>query len=303
MLTLERCVFSMKKYDIFILLAGVFWGCIGLFTRQLNAVGVTSGGILVIRSGGCLVLFSAWALLKDRKLFRFRLKDAWLFLLFGLMTFFFTFCYYQSIAYGSMSAACTLMYSAPTFVMVMSLFVFGERFTRRKLLALLCAVAGCTLVSGVPEGDSALSAAGVVYGLLAGVGYASYTVCIKALSNRGYDSLTINVYGWLLCTLAGIITWGFGDAAPVLSSGWTVLMGICLIVVSGFLPALFYSLGLRGTEAGRGAVMASVEPVVASLMGLIAYGETPTALGVVGIVLVLGAVCLLNLGPRQTKSI
>lgn len=289
----------MRKYDVSILLAGVLWGTIGLFTRQLNAAGVTSGGILVIRSGGCLVLFAAWALLKDPKLFRVRRGDLWLVLLFGLMTFFFTFCYYQSIAYGSLSAACTLMYSAPTFVMVISLFAFGERFTRRKLLALLCAVAGCTLVSGLLEGDSTLSAAGVVYGLLAGIGYASYTVCIKALSNRGYDTLTINVYGWLLCTAAGLAVFGVSPAAPVLTSGFTMLMGLCLIVVSGFLPALFYSLGLRGTEAGKGAVMASVEPVVASLLGFIAFHETPTPLGVVGIVLVLGAVALLNLGGAK----
>ena len=294
--------FALKKYDISILLAGVLWGTIGLFTRQLNAVGVTSGGILVIRSGGCLVLFTVWALLKGPKLFRFRLGDAWLVAAFGLMTFFFTFCYYQSIAYGSLSAACTLMYSAPTFVMVISLFAFGERFSRRKLMALLCAVAGCTLVSGLLEGDTGLSAAGVIYGLLAGIGYACYTVCIKALSNRGYDTLTINVYGWLLCTLAGIAVWGFGPAAPVLTSPFTVLMGICLIVVSGFLPALFYSLGLRGTEAGKGAVMASVEPVVASLMGFAAFGEKPTPLGILGIVLVLGAVCLLNLGPKTKKA-
>ena len=289
----------MKKYDLSILLAGVLWGVIGLFTRQLNAAGVTSGGILVIRSGGCLVLFALWALVRDPKLFRFRLRDAWLVLAFGAMTFFFTFCYYQSIAYGSLSAACTLMYSAPTFVMIISLFAFGERFTRRKFVALICAVVGCTLVSGLLEGGSELSAAGVIYGLLAGIGYASYTVCIKALSNRGYDTLTINVYGWLLCTLAGIAVWGFGPAAPVLTSGFTVLMGVCLIVVSGFLPALFYSLGLRGTEAGKGAVMASVEPVVASVMGFIAFHETPTPLGILGIALVLGAVALLNLDENK----
>lgn len=292
----------MKKYDIFILLAGCAWGVIGLFTRQLSAAGVTSGGVLIIRSGGCAVLFALWALLKDPRLFRFRRKDAWLILLFGLVTFFFTYCYYQSIDLGSLSAACTLMYSAPVFVMVISLFVFGERFSRRKLMALLCAVVGCTLVSGVLEGDSTLSTAGVIYGLLAGIGYAAYSVCIKALSNRGCDTLTINIWGWLICTLAGIVTWGLSPAAPMLESGKNVLVCLGLIVISGFLPALLYSLGLRGEEAGKGAVMASVEPVVASLAGFIAFGEAPSPLGIVGIVLVLAAVALLNLGGKKAEK-
>ncbi len=290
----------MKKYDISILLAGMLWGMIGLFTRYLNGMGVTSGGILVIRSSGCAVLFFLWAVLKDPKLLRFRWKDAWLFFSFGVLaTFFFTYCYYRSIDLGSLSAACTLMYSAPTFVMVISLFVFGERFSRRKLIALLCAVVGCTLVSGLLEGAARVSAAGAVYGLLAGIGYAFYTICIKALSNRGYDTLTINVWGWALCAAAGLVVWGVSPAAPAMESGRNMLMGGGLIVVSGFLPALFYSLGLRGTEAGKGAVMASIEPVVASLVGLIAFHEAPTLPGVLGIILVLVAVALLNLGKTD----
>ena len=292
----------MRKHDVLILLAGALWGCIGIFTRQLNAVGVPSSGILLIRSGGCFVLFAVWALLKDRTLFRVRPGDLWLFGCFGVLaTFFFTFCYYQSIAYGSLSAACTLMYSAPVFVMVISLFAFREKFSRRKLLALLCAAVGCALVSGLTEGHAAVSAAGVVYGLLAGIGYAFYTVCIKALSNRGYDSITINLYGWFLCALTGLLVWGPSPAAGVLTDGRTMLLGAGLIVISGFLPSLLYSLGLRGTEAGKGAVMASVEPVVASLMGLVLFHETLTLSGIAGILLVVGAVALLNIGAGRQK--
>ncbi len=287
----------MKKYDASILLAGCLWGVIGVFTRNLASFGLTSAGVLIVRSGGCAVLFSLWALVKDPRLFRVRLRDLWLFFCFGVLsTFFFTFCYYRSIELGSLSAACTLMYSAPVFVMIISLFAFGEKFSRRKLIALVCAVVGCTLVSGVLEGDSRLSTAGVVYGLLAGVGYACYSVCIKALSNRGCDTLTINVYGWILCTATGIVVWGLSPAAPSFTNGASVALTVGLIVVSGFLPALFYSLGLKGEEAGRGAVMASVEPVVASLAGFVVFGEAPTALGVAGVVLVLAAVALLNIG-------
>lgn len=289
----------MKKYDISILAAGCFWGVIGLFTRSLGNFGVDSGGILIIRSGGCALLFTLWALLQNPGLMKIKWKDAWLFLFFGLgSTLFFTYCYYRSIELGSLSAACTLMYSAPVFVMVISLFVFREKFTRRKLAALVCAVIGCCLVSGVLEGDSKLSVAGVIYGLLAGIGYACYSVCIKALSNRGYETVTINAWGWILCTLGGIAIWGIAPAAPMFQSGTAFVLSVGIIVISGFLPALLYSYGLRGEEAGKGAVMASVEPVVASVMGFFVFHETPTALSLLGIVLVLGAVVILNTGGK-----
>ncbi|MCD7770269.1 MAG: DMT family transporter [Oscillospiraceae bacterium] len=293
----------MKKYDIAILAAGVFWGVIGLFTRQLEAVGVPSSGVLIVRSSGCGILFVLCALCKDPRLLKIRWKDAWLFFCFGILsTLFFTYCYYQSIALSSLSAACTLMYSAPVFVMVISLFVFHERFTRRKLAALLCAVVGCCLVSGILEGDSQLSTAGVIYGLLAGIGYAFYSICSKSLSNRGYHVLTINAYGWCLCAVGGLILWGVGPAAPVFENGRNMLTGLGLIVISGFLPALLYSWGLQSEEAGKGAVMASVEPVVASILGFVVFGETPTVLGLIGIILVLGAVVVLNTGHQEPQG-
>ena len=289
----------MKKYDISILAAGVFWGVIGLFTRNLGAFGIESEGVLLIRSGGCAVLFLLFALLRDPKMLKIRLKDLWLFVCFGLgSTLFFTYCYYRSIELGSLSAACTLMYSAPVFVMVISLFVFREKFTRRKLLALLCAVVGCCLVSGLLEGGAALSLAGTVFGLLAGIGYAFYSVCIKALSNRGYDSLTINVYGWSLCVLGGLVLWGPAPAAPMFEGGTCLWLCLGLIVISGFLPSLLYSWGLRGEEAGKGAVMASIEPVVASLMGVAVFHESISVPGVLGVLLVLGAVVILNTGAK-----
>jgi drug/metabolite transporter (DMT)-like permease len=123
-------------------------------------------------------------------------------------------------------------------------------------------------------------------------------VFIKALTNRGYSVLTINVYGWILCTLGGLVLWGFSPAAPGLSGGQNILLTVGLIVVSGVCPALLYSYGLQKEEAGKGAVMASVEPVMASVMGFVAFHETPTALGLLGIVLVLAAVVILNTGAK-----
>ena len=73
-----------------------------------------------------------------------------------------------------------------------------------------------------------------------------------------------------------------------------------IIVAAGFLPALLYSWGLAGVEAGKGAVMASMEPVTASVLGFLVYHETPTPLGLAGIVLVLAAVVILNLKPKET---
>ena len=65
-------------------------------------------------------------------------------------------------------------------------------------------------------------------------------------------------------------------------------------VLSCFVPYLLYTYSLTGLENGRASVLASVEPVVASLIGVFVYHEKLTIPAAVGIVLVLSAILLLN---------
>jgi DME family drug/metabolite transporter len=296
----------MKKYDFSILAAGCMWGIIGLFTRHLNAMGLNSQGVLIIRSGGCAIFFALTLLFKDPKLFRVKPRDFLLLFCFGASTLFFTYCYYQSIKLASMGVACTLMYCAPAFVMVLSVFVFKEKFTGRKLAALLCSIAGCCFVSGLLEGSANVSVAGVGYGLLSGLGYAVYSVLSKILSGRGNHSLTMNFYCWGLCCVGAILLWGVGPTVQTFAAAGNVfvniLICIAMVAVSGYAPAFLYNWGLKGVEASKGSVMASVEPVVASIAGFAVFGEEPTVLGVLGIALVLGAVVILNVKPRARKA-
>ncbi len=291
-----------KSYEIAILLAGVFWGVIGLFTRSLGAYGLSSEGILILRSGGCCLLFGLTLALKEPEKFRIRLRDLWLFLCFGVAaTFFFTFSYYRAIELSDMSVACTLMYTAPVFVMLLSLLIFREKFTSRKLAALLSAVAGCALVSGLLAGGNA-SGVGLLFGLFAGVGYALYSIFSKLLSRRGYDVLQINFYGWLFCSLTGLLLWGPEPLAPTATDAGSVLLGVGLVLIAGYLPALLYNWALGGVEASKASMMVSIEPVVASITGILVFGEALRWDSALGVLLVLGAVLLLNAQEKNKRE-
>ena len=74
------------------------------------------------------------------------------------------------------------------------------------------------------------------------------------------------------------------------TAGWILTMG----VVTAVLPYVLYAVGLEHMESSRASILASVEPVVAALLGIVAFGE-PLTLGVaLGLVCVLGAVVLLK---------
>ena len=292
----------MNKYGFSILAAGAIWGFMGMFTRELAALGFSSPDTLMVRCGFAALLFGVTMLIQDPKLFRIRLKDIWCFLGLGLCSLlFFTYCYFQCIRLTSLSMAAVLLYTAPSFVMVFSLFLFGEKLTPGKILALLLAFAGCCLVSGI--GGGSVNLPGLLLGLGAGLGYALYSVFARLALNRGYDNKTINFYAMLIATLGAGVLWGFkGTFTLLTASPASLLWSVATALFSCYVPYFLYAYGLTGTETGKAAVMASTEPVVATLVGIILYHEKLTLMNLTGVVLVLAAIVVLNRKPKTVPA-
>lgn len=293
----------MKKLaPILIILAGCLWGTMGLFVRQLNTMGLASMEIVEVRSIlAALILFACTAI-KDRKLLKLRPKNLWPLAGSGVLSIvFFNYCYFRTIAMMNLSAAAILLYTAPIFVMLMSLLFFKERLTARKLTALLMAFAGCCLVSGIASATESLSLGGLLLGLGSGFGYALYSIFSRFSLNQGLGSITITDYTFLFAAIGGAFFTDFGKLASALSQHGVWLLGFLVLycVVTTVAPYLLYTKGLEFVENGPASVMASVEPVVATLLGLLVFSETPTLSAILGMVLVLGALVLLSLHPKQ----
>ena len=170
------------------------------------------------------------------------------------------------------------------------------------MLAVVLAFLGCALVSGLGAGDMALSAAGILYGLGAGFGYAMYSIFARYALERGYSSNTINFYSCLLAAIGAALIWGVdGVFESVTASTQNLGLALGAGVLTCFLPYLLYTYGLTGMETGRASIMASVEPVVATLVGAVVFRESMSVLSYAGVVLVLSAVVLLNVKTKRRE--
>lgn len=286
----------MKKHAVAIISAGSLWGFMGLFRRFMGDIGVTSAGVIILRCGLAAILFAVTMLATGPGQFRVKPRDFWCFIGSGVCSLlFFSYCYFQAMTLMSLSAAAILLYTAPSLVMVMSLFIFREKLTVKKIIALVLAFIGCAFVSGL-GGGTRLTTAGLLYGLGAGFGYALYSIFARFALNRGYTSNTVNFYSCLLAAIGAALIWGAAEPVGVLFASWGNT-GLCLLaaLVTCYLPYLLYTYGLTGLETGKASIMASVEPVVATVVGIAVFHEKMTALAAVGVVLVLSAVVTLNL--------
>lgn len=295
-----------NKFTIAILAAGCLWGFMGLFRRYMGEAGFSSSNIIVLRCGIAALCFGATLLFTGREQFRIKLRDIWCFLGSGIVSLlFFTFCYFQAMNYMSLSAAAILLYTAPAIVTLFSAALFRERLTAMKLAAVVLAFFGCALVSGLGAGDMALSTLGILYGLGAGFGYAMYSIFARYALERGYSSNTINFYSCLLASIGAALIWGVdGVFGAMTASAGNLALAAGTGVLTCFLPYLLYTYGLTGMETGRASIMASVEPVVATIVGAVVFHESMSALSYAGVVLVLSAVVLLNVkaGARSGSA-
>ena len=136
-----------------IILAGCFWGCMGIFVRKLGTFGFNPIQIASIRLTVAALVFALVLFFKDRTGFRIALRDLPLFLGLGFgSVLMFTVCYFSAITMMPLSTAAILLYTSPIWIMLMSVLFFKEKLNRTKIVALVLAFAGCVFVSGI-SGD------------------------------------------------------------------------------------------------------------------------------------------------------
>ncbi len=76
----------------------------------------------------------------------------------------------------------------------------------------------------------------------------------------------------------------------------TELLFFCILtaLVTAVIPFLSYTLGLRTVEASKAGIIAIIEPLVATLVGIMCFSETLTVSSGLGMALILTAVIILN---------
>ncbi len=284
---------------VFVISAGVLWGTLGLFVHYFADLGFSSLQIAAMRFMVAALVFSLVITVRGRGEWHIRLRDVPLFLGLGLVSLtFFTFCYFSSIQMMSMSAAAILLYTSPIWVMLMSAVLFHEKLTKKKLVALACAFAGCVLVSGF---DGTVTLTGLLLGLCSAIGYGLYSI-FGTMALKRYSPFTVTTYAFIIAGLATLLlsspTEIVATAANISSPGWFAFTVVVMGCLTAIVPFLLYTLGLQKMEASKAAIFATVEPVVASLLGVLVRGETMTVLACAGCILVLGAVILLSLPSR-----
>ena len=258
---------------LLIIIAACFWGSMGIFVRGLGEYGFSPIQITAIRITLAALMFCGLLLAKDRNGFKIRLRDIPLFLGLGFGSIlFFTICYFSAITIMPLSTAAILLYTSPIWIVLMSAVFFREKMNAQKLAALALAFGGCVLVSGI-SGEG-ISLKGLLFGLGSGIGYGLYSI-LGTIALRRYSPYTVTTYTF---SLAAIGSWFISSPTDMLSKfsiasdlSWLVFFCVLTALVTAVIPFLSYTLGLRTVEASKAGIIATLEPMVATVIGITCF--------------------------------
>jgi DME family drug/metabolite transporter len=194
------------------------------------------------------------------------------------------------VALTALIAIC----SAPLAIAVLARVVLGERLSTRTLLALAVGVTGTALLIVGPRGvvdAGPRFATGVALALTAGAAYAVYVVIAKASLVR---TAPLPLAAATFCAgtvwLAPVLFWAEAPAHQLIM-GWPLLL--YLGVVATGLAYAAYTTGLTTVSAATAGIVSLLEPLTATVLGVVIFRERLGDLGIIGAILLASALVLL----------
>lgn len=287
------------------LIGGIFWGLAGVFgqflfeykgtnARWLVSVRLVLAGILLLSTVVVKQRATFWKIWTDT-------KDAVTLILFGILGM--AGCqlsYYTAVELSNAGTATVLQYTAPVLILGYEAVRMRRRPRGFEIAALVLALAGTFLLAthGNP-GFMSLSGKALAWGLMSAVMMAVYNLLPAKLMKK-YGTFCVIGWGMLV---GGIVLSAFTHPWHVVGRWDLEAVGaMAVVVVLGtVLSFSFYMEGVRMIGAAKASLLASVEPVTATIASALIMHVVFAGMDVLGIVCILGAVLLLSV-PGLKKA-
>ena len=158
------------------------------------------------------------------------------------------------------------------------------------------------LVSGVTGGAVALAPGGLVASAGAGMSYALYTVCGKALIERGWDSTRVmgTVFGTAAVASVPVLL-AAGTSWLLTPNG--LALALWLGVITTAVAYLLFGWGLARLTAVTVSTLTLAEPLGATILGLAVLHENLTTVSAIGLALIAVGLAVVSAPSRRREKV
>jgi drug/metabolite transporter (DMT)-like permease len=268
---------------LLVLTAAVLWSTSGFFVKAPYLTGWPGPAIAFWRAVfACLIL---WPLVRQAQ---WDWKLVPMTALFAAMNY----TYLSAMAQGTAANAIWLQCTAPVWVMLVGVLVFGERATARDWILTAFVAAGVGFIISFESRGAALNA--VAWAIASGVCYAGVVLSLRQL--RSLDPVWLAALNHLVTAIALA---PFAVSHAQLPSGiqWLFLAGLGIFQMG--LPYVLFARGLRRIPGHEATGIGMIEPLLVPTWAYLAWNDRPEWWTFVGGGLILIGLTIRYIGDRR----
>lgn len=207
---------------------------------------------------------------------------------------------FEAYRYASVSIGTLTYYCGPIIVMLLSPFIFHERLTWNKIIAIIAVAAGMLCITGIVSVTGGISR-GIICGAIAALLYAALIICNKFIKGiNGIDStLAQLIVAFFVILMYLLITQGGLSYIP---KGRELVFILILGVVNSGLACYLYFSSMQKLPGQTVALCCYLDPLSALIVSVLFLNERLTAIQIIGAILILGGALFgeLKLGNRNS---
>ncbi len=293
----------MEKRQLYVAIAVVvgasLLGFLGVFSRYfMDDCGLRSLDVVLIRLSVVVTILLLILAIITRSSLRITKRDIPVMLIFGLFKFLSDYTFFHAQHTISLCMSSLLQMTAPYYVMFVSLIMFRDKITPRKLLAMLVGTMGCILVTGVLTGGVTMEIGGAISALMSGVFYGMFMIGSKINTDRGIKPTVSVFYIFLVADIIAIPFADIGGVVEAVTDVKGMLMALALGIGMTLIPYYIFTKAVNFLEPTVVSMIATLEVVVAAIVGYYFFQEEISPLNVAGMFLVIFSIVLMNFTIR-----
>ncbi len=220
-----------------------------------------------------------------------------------------------SVALNGAAVSTVMVYASPGITAIAAHFVFKERISLIRVFAFIGSLIGCVFVARATDpAQWNVNAGGILIGVLSACGFAFYSLMGKAASHRRIHSWTATLSAFRVATIfllpTTLITLAIGQATAPLGAaasynlfslgkqwdGWLILFILAVVPTLGGFGLYTASLGYL--PAGTANLLATLEPVLTTILAYLLLHESLSSTQLIGGALIVFSVISLRLEER-----
>lgn len=287
-----------------VIIAALFWGYMGVPTKNLGDLNFDGFSVTFFRTSIAGIVYLLYCLTKDHSLLKIDKKGFLFFMIYGVVAFDGTFIsYILSVKYISIALATMFMFTSQIWVVILSYFIFKEKFTVKKVSAILLTLIGCFMMCKIYDITAIhLNIKGIIFGIISGFTFALQIIFAKISLNK-YNQDTLLAYSFIFASLFLIPFMDMKNTIHILKSSTNTYFIIKNIFVIGILNTVIangaYIKSVQYIEVGVASIIASSEIVIAAIIAYFVFQQSLDIVQIIGMVLILVSVIILGIKKQD----